>query len=55
MIDFNKTWVDLECPRCGYSDMVQLLDAKTEKEVFCHNCKNRILLQDDNASVPMVN
>ena len=51
MIDFNKTWVDLHCPKCNYSDVVQLIDAKTEKEVFCHNCKVRIRLVDNEASV----
>jgi transcription elongation factor Elf1 len=51
MINFNKIWVEFECPNCGYSDEVQLIDVKTEKTVFCHNCKISILLKDSDASV----
>lgn len=51
MIDFNKIWVDFECPKCHYSDEIQLIDAKTEKTIFCHNCKVSITLIDENASV----
>lgn len=51
MIDFNKIWVDFECPKCNYSDEIQLIDAKTEKTIFCHNCKVCITLKDENASV----
>ena len=51
MIDLNYTWVDMECPNCGYEDIIQLIDMKTEKNVFCHNCKANIKLLDDHASV----
>ena len=51
MIDFNKTWIDFECPKCDYCVEVQLIDAKTEKTIYCHNCKTSILLKDENASV----
>jgi len=51
MIDFNYIWVDIECPKCGYGDEVQLIDAKTEKTIFCHNCKINIKLSDAEASV----
>ena len=44
-------WVDMECPKCGYPDVIQLIDAKTEKTVFCHNCKINIKLTDSDASV----
>ncbi len=44
-------WVDIECPKCGYQDEIQLLDAKTERTVFCHNCKINIKLTDGEASV----
>lgn len=44
-------WVDINCPNCEYFDSVQLLDAKTERTIFCHNCKCSIRLQDSNASV----
>lgn len=51
MIDLNKSWIDFECPKCGYIDVIQLIDAKTEKTVFCHNCKVSIELSDSEASV----
>lgn len=51
MINFDYLWVDIECPRCGYLDFIQLIDAKTEKIIFCHNCKIIIELSDNEASV----
>jgi hypothetical protein len=51
MINFNTTWINFECPRCRYSDEVQLIDVKTEKSIYCHNCKAIIKLFDNNASV----
>lgn len=51
MINLNKTWIDIQCPQCSYIDEVQLIDVKTEKTVFCHNCKIMIKLIDGNASV----
>jgi len=51
MIDLNQTWIDFECPKCGYSDMIQLVDVRSEKIVFCHNCKISIELSDSEASV----
>jgi Zn ribbon nucleic-acid-binding protein len=50
-LEIEKTWVEIECPNCNYQDTIQLLDAKTERRVFCHNCKCSIQLQDSNASV----
>lgn len=51
MIDMHKIWVDIECPKCGYLDNIQLVDAKTEMTVYCHNCKVSIKLSDSEASV----
>lgn len=51
MINFNNLWVGIECPKCGYQDDVMLIDVKTEKTIFCHNCKVTIKLIDENASV----
>lgn len=51
MIDFNKIWVDFSCPKCNYTDKVQLIDVKYEKIFFCNNCKIKIQLTDDQASV----
>ncbi len=45
------TWVDFECPKCNYPDEIQLVDIKTEKTVFCHNCKIMIQLKDGEASM----
>lgn len=51
MIDINQIWVDIECPKCGYQDVIQMVDAKSEKSIFCHNCKITIELTDGEASV----
>ena len=51
MIDLNKIWVEMACPKCGYCDAIQLVDAKTEKTIFCNNCKITIALSDKEASV----
>lgn len=51
MINFNNIWVDFECPKCGYQDEIQLIDAKTGKMIFCHNCKISIKLSDNEATV----
>jgi hypothetical protein len=51
MFDLNWTWVEIECPNCKYQDEIQLVDAKTERVIFCHNCKSSIELKDSDASV----
>lgn len=51
MIDLDNIWVEVECPNCGYSVDIQLLDAKTERTVYCHNCKINLELKDSDASV----
>ena len=51
MVNFHLVWFDIECPKCGYSDSVQLIDVKTEKTIFCSNCKVLIQLKDEGASV----
>jgi len=51
MLHLPDAWVDFECPRCGYSIDIQLVDAKAEATVFCHNCKIPIKLNDQEASV----
>lgn len=51
MFDLGAIWVDFECQNCGYQDFFQLVDAKTEKTIFCHNCKATIQLIDNEASV----
>lgn len=51
MFDLNKIWLDVNCPKCGYIDNIQLIDAKTERTIYCHNCKTSIKLVDGEASV----
>jgi hypothetical protein len=51
MTNLNYLWVGVECPKCKYIGEIQLVDVKSEKQVFCHNCKINIQLQDDQASV----
>ncbi len=51
MINLNYLWVGIECPKCKYIDEIQLVDAKSEKLVFCHNCKINIQLLDNEGSV----
>ena len=51
MLDLNSMWVDLDCPKCNYQDVIQLIDVKSEKLIFCSNCKISIQLKDSEASV----
>lgn len=51
MIYFDKIWMNIECPKCGYQVDFQLIDAKTERKIYCHNCKTQIQLTDSEASV----
>lgn len=50
MINLNYMWIDVECPNCHYEDQIQLIDVKTEKTVFCNNCKTSIQIIDSDAS-----
>jgi len=51
MFDLNKTWICFNCPKCDYIDTIQLIDVKTERTIYCHNCKSSIKLLDSEASV----
>lgn len=53
-MNFNFIWVDIDCPKCGYIDSVQMIDISTEKLIFCHNCKVPIEIHDENASAHKV-
>ena len=50
MLDLNYIEVQAPCPKCNYILYVQLIDVKSEKIIFCHNCKSKIQLRDSNAS-----
>ncbi len=51
MINLDTAWIDFNCPNCSYICEVQLIDAKTEKLVYCHNCKTQLQLRDKDSSV----
>lgn len=50
MFNIEEIWISFDCPKCKYAIDIQLIDAKNEIIVFCHNCKTSIQLKDDNAS-----
>lgn len=50
MFNLNYKWIEINCPKCGFGFGVQLIDVKTERNVYCHNCKVTIHLQDSEAS-----
>lgn len=50
LLDFDSLWIDFECTKCGYTIDVQLVDVKSEKTVYRHNCEIQIQLVDDEAS-----
>ena len=47
---FESAFIELVCPRCGYVQDVQLLDARLERRMFCPGCKSTIQLVDGEAS-----
>jgi transcription elongation factor Elf1 len=50
IFNLNYNWIDFECPNCSYQNDAQLVDVKTEKVLFCNNCKIDIQLRDSEAS-----
>jgi phage FluMu protein Com len=48
---FDNAMVEIACPRCGYVQDVQLLDARLERRIFCPACKWAIQIVDDSASL----
>ena len=51
MFDISNSWISFTCTNCGYEVEIQLIDAKSERTVYCHNCKSVIQLKDSEASV----
>jgi len=51
MFDINEIWIDVNCPKCNYAFEIQMIDARLENVVYCHNCKCSIKLRDESASV----
>ena len=51
MFNLDNTWIDIYCPKCKYQFEIQIIDARLESKLYCHNCKCTIQLQDNEASV----
>lgn len=47
-MDFVKTWIEVDCPKCNYKNDIRLLDIKLEAKIYCSNCKTSIHIKDDN-------
>ena len=50
MINLDRFFIDVECPRCRYPMDVQMLDVRLQARVFCPNCKVAIQLVDHEGS-----
>ena len=50
MYPFDRAWLRVPCPRCGYEIDVQFRMALLGDVVFCPCCKVRIHPSDDRAS-----
>lgn len=50
MYPFDRAWIRVPCPRCGYEVDVQFRMALLGDVVFCACCKVRIQFSDDRAS-----
>jgi len=46
---FNRNWIAIDCPRCGYNFEIMLISIQMEETCYCHNCKVGINLVDQNA------
>ena len=46
MIDFDKYTLDIDCPKCDFSNPVFMRQIRTEDVIICRGCKNNIQLQD---------
>lgn len=51
MFNLDEIWIDIYCPKCNYQFEIQMIDARLESKVYCHNCKCTIQLKDNEASV----
>lgn len=47
----DGVFIDLECPRCGCVQDVQLIDVRLQRLIFCPACKSQIQLVDGGASI----
>lgn len=51
MLNLDEIWININCPKCNYQFEVQMIDARLESRVYCHNCKCIIQMKDSEASV----
>jgi uncharacterized Zn finger protein (UPF0148 family) len=45
--EFEKDFVSVDCPVCGYPFEIQIIDARLGARVYCPNCKVSIQLVGD--------
>lgn len=50
MYIFDRTFLEIPCPRCSYEVDIQFRQVVLEDVVFCPCCKVRIQLSDNKAS-----
>ncbi len=50
MIDLEYQWIEIDCPNCRYGISIMLQAVKLQEICYCHNCKKRIQLVDNDAS-----
>ncbi len=50
LVDLDRHFIDVACPRCRYPFQVQLRDVRLQARVFCPNCKVGVQLVDEEAS-----
>lgn len=46
MINFDKTEVDVTCPRCDFYNPIYLKQARLRDVIICRGCKVNIRLDD---------
>lgn len=51
MFNLDNLWIEIYCPKCKYQFEIQMIDARLETTVYCHNCKCSIQLKDEEASI----
>lgn len=51
MINLDEAQININCPKCGFTNPVTLGDVRVQKVIVCRGCKVNIRLVDKNASV----
>lgn len=42
MFNLDDICIDIYCPKCKHQFEIQIIDARLESKVYCHNCKYTI-------------